>query len=381
MSIDTVSSRADTPPAPLALAAPPLADPPAPDLPQPALPPAAAASLRLQARRLRAVHELAGRIDQIEHELVGQAQALERSRLQTRDTLRELQQRSASLTTELLRSQARGLRQSREQDDKRLRLESRIGIQLREMEAALPTLQQALQAHAGVLADLQDRQATLERLHTHLDRLLHRNGREQELLTAEFQQQLELLRVTQSTLQDWLDAQQTSLLALTLEHDQVRLDIDRLQSTHADFVSRTRHRLQRLARQQRLLASLLAVFALLSLALIAWCYTHPVALPPLAHQQFLQLSGITARHDDLAQIQAQVLAGHESRLAEQQAALELARDRNDRLQQATLRQERQLARLRHELAALRASVTAQASAGPPPGAPYLPPVERTAALP
>lgn len=374
MSIDTFSSRPDAPVAPLALAAPPLADPPAPDQPLPALPPSAVAALRLQARRLRAVHELADRIASLEQELHAQAQALEKSRLDTRDHLRELQQRSTSLTTELLRGQARTARLDREHLEERRRLEARVAAQLGELDAALPPLQQALQACTSDFAALQDRQATLERLHTHLDRLVLRQGKQLDLLTAEFRQQMDLLRVRQETLQEELATQQTSLLSLALEHEQTTLHLERLRSTHDNLATRTETRLQRLGQQQRVFASLLAALALLSLTLIAWCHTHPVAVAPAARQQLQQLAASAQRQDDMAQAQAQVLAGHDLRLSEQQAALEAARDHNDHLRAATQRQQREIVRLRRELSALQSSLAAAPVAGPvsaPPAAPVV----------
>lgn len=358
MSFDTLSSRPDAPVAPPSL---PLAEPPAPDQPLPALAPSAVAALRLQARRLRAAHDLAERIARLEQEMQSHAQAFEKSRLVTRDQLRELQQRSTSLTTELLRGQARTARLDREHLQERRRLEARIGTQLGELEAALSPLQDALQSCSTELAALQDRQATLERLQSHLDRLVLRQGRELELLTAEFRQQLELLRVRQETLQGELSDQQTAMLALGLEHEQATLHLERLRSAHDNLATRTEGRLHRLAQQQRVFASLLAALALLSLTLIAWCHTHPVAVAPAARQQLQQLAASALRQDDVAQAQAQLLAGHDLRLAEQQAALESTREHNDRLRLATLRQQRELTRLRSDLAAL------QASLAPAPG--------------
>jgi DNA repair exonuclease SbcCD ATPase subunit len=376
MSIDTVSSRPDAPTAPLALAAPPLTDPPAPDLPLPA--PQSAAAARLQARRLRAVHDLADRIARIEQDLQAQAQALERSRAGTRDHLRELQQRSASLTTELLRGQARTARQDREQAEERRRLEARVAAQLKELESSLAPLQQALQGCTTELAALRDQQATLERLNTHLDRLVLRQGRALDLVTAEFRQQMDLLRATQDTLREELAAQQTALLSLTLDHEQASLHLERLRSAHDNFTARTETRLQRLAQQQRVFASLLAALALLSLTLIAWCYTHPVTVPPAARQQLQQLAAAAQRQDELSQAQALVLAGHDLRLTEQQAALELAREHNELLRADARRQQREVMRLRRQLATLEASLAAQALAAQMPAAPAK--VTATAAL-
>lgn len=378
MSIDTVSSRPDAPVAPLALAAPPIIDPPAPDLPPPP-PPAASATLRLEARRLRAVHELADRITRLEQELLEQSQALERTRVSTRDSLRELQQRSASLTTELLRGQARTARQDREHAEERRRLESRVAAQLRELESSLPPLQQALQSCTGELAALQDRQATLERLNLHLDRLVLRQGRQLDLVTAEFRQQMELLRAAQDTFREDLASQQSALMALTLDHEQASLNLERLRSAHDNLAARTDARLQRLAQRQRVFASLLAALALLSLTLIAWCYTHPATVPPAARQQLQQLAVTTQRQDDLAQTQAQVLAGHDLRLAEQQAALELAREHNDDLRADTRRQQREITRLRLQLATLQANLAAITQASPPGHTPVTEPAV-TAAL-
>ena len=357
MSIDTLSPRPEAPVVPLALAAPPLADPLPPDPPAPAA--AAGAALRLQARRLRAVHDLVERIAGLEQELQAQARALEKSRLDTRDQLRELQQRSASLTTELLRGQARTARRDREQLEERRQLEARVATQLRELESALTPLRQALQGCTTDLDTLRDGQAKLERLQAHLDRLVLRQGRQLDLVTAEFRQQMDLLRVRQDTLQAELAAQQTALLALALDHEQATLHVERLHSAHESLAARTETRLQHLAQQQRVLASLLAALALLSLTLIAWCHTHPVAVAPAARQQLQLLAAATQRQDDTAQAQAQLLdgqaqllAGQDLRLADQQAMLKATRERTDRLRAATQRQQREITRLRQELAAL-----------------------------
>lgn len=352
MSIDTLSPRPEAPVVPLALADPLPPDPPAPAA-------AAGAALRLQARRLRAVHDLVERIAGLEQELQAQARALEKSRLDTRDQLRELQQRSASLTTELLRGQARTARRDREQLEERRQLEARVATQLRELESALTPLRQALQGCTTDLDTLRDGQAKLERLQAHLDRLVLRQGRQLDLVTAEFRQQMDLLRVRQDTLQAELAAQQTALLALALDHEQATLHVERLHSAHESLAARTETRLQHLAQQQRVLASLLAALALLSLTLIAWCHTHPVAVAPAARQQLQLLAAATQRQDDTAQAQAQLLdgqaqllAGQDLRLADQQAMLKATRERTDRLRAATQRQQREITRLRQELAAL-----------------------------
>lgn len=351
MSVETFSSRPEGHATPLAFAAPP-AELPAPDLPDPTSPPAGTLTETLQARRLRLARDLELRINHLEQELQAQATALSQTGSSIRVTLRELQQRSASLTTELLRTGARVARLGRDHEDQQRRLEARLTEGLRDINLAMTPLGEALRQQEQQLNELRDHQETLSRLHHHLDRIVNRQGRQQDLLAAEFGQRLTLLGITLETQQDFANDQQTALLALTLQHEQATLDVQRLRDCMDDFTARLERRLEQLRHRQLLLASLLAALALLSLALIAWCQTHPITLPPQARQQLSALTGALQQQGQQAQVQSAALSRHETQLAALQSALAQERLHNRRLRQEGRRHERQINEVRAQLTAL-----------------------------
>lgn len=355
MSIETVSSRPEGPATPVAFAAPP-ADPPAADSPRSPLAPDATCTETLQARRLRVARDLELRINHLEQELQAQAAALSQSGASIRLTLRELQQRSASLTTELLRTGARLARLGRVQEEHQRQLEARLAEGLRHIQTAIAPLDAALRQQAQQLNDIQERQDTLSRLHHHLDRIVHRAGGQQDYFTAEFQQRLTLLDVTLETQQELANDQHGSLLALTLQHEQATLDIQRLRAGLDDFTAQLEQRLQQLRHRQLILTSLLAVLALLSLGLIGWCQTHPVTLPPKARQQIAILASDLQQQRDQGQAQAGALSRHERQLTDLQLALAQERKQSRRMHQEARLHEHQIHEVRTQLATLREAV-------------------------
>lgn len=359
MSIETLSPRPEAPVTPLAFAAPP-ANPPTPDCPDPTIPAAGTSTATLQARRLRVARELEDRISRIEQDLQVQANTLAQTGANIRLTLRELQQRSASLTTELLRTGARVARLGRDHEEEHRKLETRLGDGLREIETALAPLRTAMNQQEQQLSELQQRQDTLSRLHHHLDRIVHRQGQQQDILAADFGQRLRLLDVTLETQQEFANDQQTALLALTLQYEQVSIDLQRLRTCLDDFSARLEDRLQQLRHRQQLMASLLAALALLSLALIAWCQTHPLTIPPQTRQQLAVLtSGLQQQHRH-AQAQAGALSRHEAYLADLQTALTQERVQNRRLRQEARRHDRQISEVRSQLAVLQEAAAMEA---------------------
>lgn len=340
MSIETLLPRAEV--------LPPAHSPASPVAPAEPSPPATAS---LQERRLRAARELDVRIRRLEQETLQLAAALEAARRGAREHLGELQQRSTSLTTEVLRVGARLARQGRDQDEQRRLLDHRLCQRLRELEASLEPLGEALRTQAEKLQELQARHETLARLHEHLDRIVSRQGRGLDIVAAEFEQRVELLRVSLEGIQALFRDQQESQMRIAVEQESLASVTQALQArlddTRADI---DQHR-QESRRQLQALTSLLAALALVSLSLLAWFQLHPVALPGAAQHQLATLDTRMSLQDSNNARLALALSQHTEELGSVNRELQRVQRDNQRLREDTRRQRLRLASLSARLKA------------------------------
>lgn len=337
----------------------------------PSLPPAsgAPASASLQERRLRAARELDVRIHCLEQETVRLATSLEVARREAREHLGELQQRSTSLTTEVLRVGARLARQGREQEAQRRQLDQRLCQQLRELEAALVPLGESLQAQAQQLHDLQSRHETLSRLHQHLDRIVTRHGRGLDIVAAEFGQRFELLRISLEGMQALFRDQQASQMRIAVEQEGLSAVTQAMQARLDDTRAGLAQHRDETRRRLGVLASLLAALAMLSLGLIAWCQFHPVALPAAAQERMATIDARLGLQDSSdARLQLE-LTRHTGTLDALQQDLQQLRHDNQLLREQARRQQARLLHMARQMAAATAPSAARADAPFPDTAP------------
>lgn len=320
----------------------------------------------LQERRLRAARELDNRIRRLEQETVRLASCLDATRRNTREHLAELQQRSSSLTTEVLRAGARLARQGRDQDEQRRQLDQRLGERLRELEAALAPVGDTLQHLAGQMQELQSRHDTLSRLHEHLERIVSRQGRGLDIVAAEFEQRVELLRVSLEGVQALFREQQESQVRMAVEQQAIAVMAQALQSRLDDIRADVQRQHEDTRRRVRMLTSLLVAFALGGLGLLAWCQFHPVTLPASARQQLAALAAGLATQQAHGRQLDLAMSRQASQLQSLQHELEQLRQDQQRLQAENRRQRARLSRL-SRLSTRMVAAPASPAATPPAG--------------
>lgn len=313
----------------------------------------------LQERRLRAARELDLRIRHLEQETATLGNALELARRHSGEQLRELQQRSTSLTTEVLRLGARLARQGRQQEDGGRLLAQR----LQELETALAPLRDSLQQQALHLRELQERHDRLACLHEHLERIVSRQGRGLDIVAAEFEQRVELLRVSLEGVQALFREQQASQVRMAVEQEALSVVAQTLQARMDDLRDDLQRQREDTRRQVRTLGNLLAALAVLTLGLLGWCQLHPLALPPAAAQRLAALETGAARERAQA---AAAMSREETRLQQLRQDLQQLRRDRLRLDERAERQQVELRRLHKRLAALVAATPAAAAAPPAP---------------
>lgn len=365
MSIESLAPRTEAP-APTFIFTPPAEPAPVPAQPQTGTAVEATATPpSLQERRLRVARELDARINSLEQDIRQIGDALAQSRLGTTGSLRELQQCSTSLTTDLLRVGARLAQQGSAQEKIAGQLERR----LQEVDRAMAALTAELHVQTEGQRELQERHDSLARLHQHLDRIVNRQGRNVNILSAELQQRVELLRISIEGLQTVFYAHQESLMGLTLEHEQLALLTRLLQEQLGEFGDRLDVHIDHTSQRLRLQAILLATFAVLSLVLITYCQFNPIAVPPdVSGQLTTMASGFAQQKSQAATLAAQHRLQDE-RLAAITAALDVERRETRRLRQGARRTNNRLTELDRQLADLRA---ARAPINPTPTPPQSP---------
>lgn len=314
---------------------------------------AAAIPLPLQERRLRVARELEARINCLEQDIRQIGDTLARSRASTTGSLRELQQRSTSLTTELLRVGARLAQQGGTQEKNTRHLEHRLGSRLQEIEGALAALTAELRAQTEGQHELQQRHECLQRLHEHLDRIVNRQGRNLDILSAEFQQRVELLRVSFEALQEVFHAQQESLIGLTLEHEQLALLTRQLQVQLGELGTRLDLHVDHMRQRLRSQAMALAILTLLSIGMITYFQLNPVTIPDDVTAQLNTLTNDLVHQRNQARKLSAQSRLQDERLASLSAALETERQETRRLRQQARRTAGRLARLDRKLDDLR----------------------------
>lgn len=349
MSIESLAPRTEVP-AP-ALAFPTTAEPALAQGVKPAE--ALVTPQSLQERRLRVARELDARINGLEQDIRQIGDSLAQSRQAATGDLRDLQQRSSSLTTELLRVGARLAQQGSAHEKNVRQLEHRLGGRLQDIEYALAALTTELRVQTEGQYELQQRHDTLTRLHEHLDRIVNRQGRNLDILAAEFQQRVELLRISIEGLQEIFYAQQESLMGLALEHEQLALLTRQLQAQLGELGARLDIHVDQTRQRLRSQMMWLAASALLSLGLITYCQFNPVAVPANVSGQLATITGSVAQQE----VQATTLVAQgrlqDERLAALTAALEAERHETRRLRQGVRRANSRLAKLDRQLAELR----------------------------
>ncbi len=313
---------------------------------------AAAAPLSLQERRLRVARELDARINRLEQDIRQAGDALAKSRLATTESLRELQQRSTSLTTELLRVGARLAQQGSAHEKRTRHIEHRIGTRLQEIECALASHTTELRIQQEGQYELQQRHDSLTRLHEHLDRIVNRQGRNLDILAAEFQQRVELLRISINGMQEIFQAQQESLIGLTLEHEQLALLTRQLQAQMGGLAARLELHVDDTRQRLRSQTLGLAALTLLGLGLITYCQFNPVAIPGDVSAQLAMMASRLEQQEAQATTLGEQNRLQDGRLAALTAALETERHETRRLRQQVRRTGNRLANLDRQFAAL-----------------------------
>lgn len=350
MSIETLLPLAEPPALPAApTPAPTLADPTA----TPSPPDSAPSSL--QERRLRAARELDSRIHRLEQETVKLATELDASRRNAREHLAELQQRSTSLTTEVLRVGARLARQGRDQDEQRRLLDHRLSQRVRELEVALLPLGETLRNQADQLQELQSRHDTLSRLHEHLDRIVSRQGRGLDIVAAEFDQRVELLRVSLEGVQALFREQQESQMRMAVEQASLGVVAQALQARLDDARDDQSRQHAETRQRLRVLTSLLATLAIAGLGLIVWCQFHPLTVPTSTRQELATLSTSLGQQQDHGAQLAHALSQQATELRSLHQELAQVQRDNLRLQVESRRQRASLSRMTARLAAATAA--------------------------
>lgn len=352
MSIESLAPRTETPAPllPITSAAEPVpatARPDAADSP--------AAPLSLQERRLRVARELDGRISGLQQDIHEVSEALAESRLATTGSLRELQQRSTSLTSDFLRLGARLAQQGSAQEKSIRQLEQRAGSRLHDIERALGMLTEEIRVQTEGQHELRKGHDTLARLHEHLDRIVNRQGRNLDILSAEFQQRVELLRISIEGLHSQFHAQQESLIRLMLEHEQLSLLTHQLQAQLADLGSRLDTHIDHMQYRLRSQARALATLALLGIGLVTYFQLNPVRVPDDVSRQ---LTAIVSRQGEQAAMLSAQDRLQRERLATLAQALEAEQRETKRMRQEVRRTNSRLARINREMSALRTAVAA-----------------------
>lgn len=316
---------------------------------------APAAPLSLQERRLRVARELDDRISGIEQDIRGIGESLARSRLATTGSLRELQQRSTSLTTDFLRLGARLAQQGSAQEKFTRQLEQRVGSRLQDIDRALGMLTEEIRAQTEGQHEIRKHHDTLARLHEHLDRIVNRQGRNLDILSAEFQQRVELLRIDIEGLHSQFHEQQESLIRLMLEHEQLSLLTHQLQAQLADLGSRLDTHIDHMRYRLRSQARALATLALLGIGLVTYFQLNPVRIPDDVSRQ---LTAIVSRQDEQAVMLSTQDRLQGERLETLAQALETERRETKRMRQEVRRTNRRLAQINREMSVLRTAVAA-----------------------
>lgn len=368
MSIESLAPCTQAPASSMTF--PPAADPgPAPArLPGENAAPTSAAPRSLPERRLRVARDLDVRINGLEQDIQQVGQDLAQSRAATTAILRELQQRSTSLTTEILRAGARLAQQGSAHEKSARHLEHRIGSRLQEIDCALKAMSAELQVQTEGQYELKQRHDSLTRLHEHLDRIVNRQGRNLDILSAEFQQRVEILRISIEELQVVFQMQQESLTSLTLEYEQLALQTVQLQGKLGELASRldvhVNHTHQRLRSQ----ATGLAAVALLGLGLITYCQLNPVAVPDNVSGQLAMMESGLAHQTATTTALMALGRRQDKQLSALTAALEAEQQETRRLRQDGRRASRRLATLDRQLAELRTTATPPSAVHALPGA-------------
>lgn len=330
-----------------------------PASPEDAPPTAAKSRPSLQERRLLATRDLNSMISGLEQEIVTLSESLNSNQNTVRSGMTQLQQRVVTLMTDLMRLSNRLERSHRQQGEQARQLDQRLSGAIGELGRELQDTATRLHSQKDDLAQLRDDFDRLDRLQQHLDKLTTRQGRTLGILTTETRQQFQITRSHFESLHSLYQQQQSSLLALSSDHDLLAQRSAQLQVQLAGLETRVETGFALGRRQLRLVAGALTLLAVVSLGLMAWFQFAPRAATPASLRQPLaSLSGgLQAATADRASLHEDVsgLAGTVSALQEQ-----LARQHREigQLQAQARRATSGMKRLQSRLQALQAEAEA-----------------------
>ncbi|MDF3030652.1 MAG: damX [Moraxellaceae bacterium] len=364
MSSETLLQLMEDPPAilppPADLAAAGPATPPAPALAADDDLDSSGASRApaLHARRLLAARDINAKIENLEQDIADLSVSVASSQANLKGVMNDLQSRSSSMMADLMRVSSRLEKERQQQGELHRALDQRLTGSISELGRDLDQTAAMLQAQKDCLARLQDSHDMLQRLHSHLDKVVSRQGHSLGILATDTHQQLQITRSHIEALDAFYHEQQEMLLALTSDHELLALKSGQLEARVTGIDSTLTATIGQTRQRFRTVAVVIAVLAVISLGLITYFQLYPSAVPETVRQQLAGLSSGLSRQSsssdalrqELVTIQER-LSGLDARLGQQ--AGEIASLRSQARQTA-----RNLKAIRDELSSFRAELEA-----------------------
>ncbi|MCD6060233.1 MAG: damX [Moraxellaceae bacterium] len=364
MSSETLLQLMEDPPAilppPADLAAASPATPPAPALAADDDLDSSGASRApaLHARRLLAARDINAKIENLEQDIADLSVSVASSQANLKGVMNDLQSRSSSMMADLMRVSSRLEKEHQQQGELHRTLDQRLTGSISELGRDLDQTAAMLQAQKDCLARLQDSHDMLQRLHSHLDKVVSRQGHSLGILATDTHQQLQITRSHIEALDAFYHEQQEMLLALTSDHELLALKSGQLEARVTGIDSTLTATIGQTRQRFRTVAVVIAVLAVISLGLITYFQLYPSAVPETVRQQLAGLSSGLSRQSsssdalrqELVTIQER-MSGLDARLGQQ--AGEIASLRSQARQTA-----RNLKAIRDELSSFRAELEA-----------------------
>jgi chromosome segregation ATPase len=250
------------------------------------------------------------------------------------------------------------------QGERQRSLDLRLTGSITELGREIDASAAMLRAQESSLARLQDSHDMLQRLHTHLDKVVDRQGQSLGILATDTHQQLQLTRSHIESLEVLYREQQQALLALCSDHELLALKSGQLEARVTGIDTALTASIGATRQRFRRVAAGIAVLAVISLGLIAYFQLYPSAVPETVRQQLAglssglsqQFSSSDALRAELGSLQAGV-ASLDARL--QRQAEEIAGLRGQARQTS-----RQLAEIHDELAVIKAELAPESAPAP-----------------
>lgn len=345
------------PPANLAEADTDTAGTPGPDTD----PPPASPALPLSQRRLLAARDINVKIEGLEKEIAELGALIAGNQSAVGEAMSDLQGRSASMMADMLRVSHRLEKDRQLQGERQRTLDLRLTGSINELGREIDASAAMLQAQKDSLARLQDSHDTLQRLHTHLDKVVDRQGRSLGILADNTQQQLHLTRSHIESLEALYREQQQALLTLSSDHELLTLKSGQLEArvtgidtVLTESIGATRLRFRRVAAG-------IAVLAVISLGLITYFQLYPSAVPETVRQQLAGLSSGLSQQSSSSDALRAELGAVQASVASLDARLQRQADDIASLRGQARQTSRQLQEIHGELAAIKAELAPEAA--------------------